>query len=129
LTPEDESWADDFAYGGKWSECFDRIAAALPTLVKFQFGYQSTYKESQYGVMNRDNCPVGISAQRYVCFDNGILPTHWLEAEGKGVLNSLLDDGFPIDVHKEALESDQKSLVTPLHELKPTVLQKHLVHH
>jgi hypothetical protein len=105
-----DGWSDNFAYAGKWSAHLDRIAEALPTLVSFQFGYNSVHSDLPYSVAYRDNCPVGIFAQRYICFDNGILPTHWPEAGDDGVLHSWLDGGFPINVHEGNLEADKKSL-------------------
>jgi hypothetical protein len=113
-----DAWTEDFAYAGKWSELFDRIAGSLPDLINFQFGYQSTYDEPSYKVTNRGICPVGIFAQRYICFDNCILPTHWPEPEDDGQLHCWLDDGFPINVHEEYLEADQKSLDALLRKLR-----------
>jgi hypothetical protein len=107
-------WCKGYAYSGKWSQHLDRIAEGLPNLVDFRFGYGSAHSEpSTYGVTCRDSCPVEISHRRYICFDNGILPTHWPEPREygeEGKLHSWLDDGFPINVHKESLDADQKSL-------------------
>lgn len=110
---DDESWATSFAYGGKWSQCLDRIAGDLPSLADFRFDQASSYSfngEPRYGLEHRDTCGVRVFPKRYVCFDNGILPTHWPEAEDDGTLHSWLDDGFPSNVHEETLEEDQKSL-------------------
>jgi hypothetical protein len=110
-------WCECFAYDGKWSQYLDRIAEDIPNLVDFRFGYGKThghrFGEPSYGVKDRDSCPVQIFHQRYICFDNGILPTHWPEPRyehNEGELHSWLDDGFPINVHKESLDADQKSL-------------------
>ncbi|CAG5184524.1 uncharacterized protein ALTATR162_LOCUS10952 [Alternaria atra] len=109
-------WSETFAYGGRWSQHFDRIAADLPNLVDFQFGYADSYSEhpsTSYGVTHRDSCLVEIFLQRYVCFNNGILPTHWPEPSldsRDGQLSSWLKDGFPIDVQRESLDADRKSL-------------------
>jgi hypothetical protein len=113
-----DSWCRCFAYDGKWSQRFDRIAKELPNLVDFRFGSGSVYGDHSYGVEYRDTCGVGISPQRYVCFDNGILPTHWPEAEDDGDMHSWLDDGFPVNKHEENLEADQKSLDALLETLK-----------
>lgn len=110
---QDDSWADSFAYGGKWSKCLDRIAGELPNLVDFRFDQGGTYSfrgEPQYGLEHRDSCGVRVFPKRYICFDNGILPTHWPEANDDGTLHSWLEDGFPTNVHQETLEEDQKSL-------------------
>jgi hypothetical protein len=115
---EEEGFAEDFAYGGKWSQIFDRIAGGLPNLVDFRFGYGETYREPKYGVTHRESCPIDVFERRYVCFDNGILPTHWPEARRGGELHSWLDDGFPINVHKEYLEADQKSMDALLDTLR-----------
>jgi hypothetical protein len=121
---EDEGLYDGFAYGGNWSERFERIASEMPNLVNFQFGYQPQYDYEHrgnvilYSLANRDSCPIEISAARYVCFDNGILPEHWQEGSGDGNMHTWLEDDFPINVHKENLESDQKSLDALLQELR-----------
>ncbi|KAF2993163.1 hypothetical protein E8E13_000137 [Curvularia kusanoi] len=113
------NWCDSFAYGGKWSQYFDRIAEQLPNLVDFRFGYGGgRYREALYGVRYRDHCGIEISARRYICFNNGILPTHWPEANRDGILHSWLGDGFPINKHKENFEEDQKSLNNLLDTLK-----------
>lgn len=120
VDPED-SWSDSFAYGGKWSQCLDRIAGDLPNLVDFRFDQASPYgygDEPQYGLEHRDSCGARIDPKRYICFDNGILPTHWPEAEDDGTMHSWLDDGFPTNVHQENLEEDQKSLDRLLEKLR-----------
>lgn len=121
--PEDheDGWGDSFAYGGKWSQSLDRIAGDLPNLVDFRFDQAESYSfngEPQYGLEHRDSCGIRIFPKRYVCFDNGILPTHWPEAEDDGTLHSWLDDGFPSNVHQETLEEDQKSLDRLLERLR-----------
>jgi hypothetical protein len=107
---DDEDEDEQFSYSGKWSQHFDRIAKELPNLEDFRFGYRGIDDEPQYNVTNRDSCPIEVFQERYVCFNNGILPTHWPEAEDGGVLHSWLDDGFPVNMHKENLEQDQQSL-------------------
>jgi hypothetical protein len=115
-------WADQFAYGGKWSQFMDSISGDLPNLVDFRFdqGTPSYYNfgKPQYGLQHRDSVGVRVFPQRYLCFDNGILPTHWPEANDNGVIHSWLDDGFPINVHKENLNEDQKSLDRLLDKLR-----------
>jgi len=110
--PEEDGggWSEDFAYGGKWSQYLDRIAGALPNLVDFRFAQGSSYGEPPYKLAYRDSCGAEISPQRYICFDNGILPTHWPEADDDGEMESWFDDGFPTNMHEENLEADQKSL-------------------
>jgi hypothetical protein len=115
---DEDGYGAEYAYGGKWSEFFDRIAEDLPNLVDFKFGYGDTYEEPRYGVTGRHSCPVDVYERRYICFDNGILPTHWPEAGDGGDLHSWLDDGFPINAHKEYLEADQKSMDALLDTLR-----------
>jgi hypothetical protein len=114
LPLDEDSWCRQFAYGGKWSQCLDRIAGDLPNLVDFRFdGSSDSYRtpnRNQYGLKHRDSCGARTFPKRYICFDNGILPTHWPEADDDGVLDSWFDDGFPTNVHKENLSEDQKSL-------------------
>lgn len=101
----------EFAYAGRWSACFDRLADGLPKLVDFRFDQGDSYREGEYGVGYRGACGVRVFPKRYVVFDNGILPTHWPEAEDDGELYTWLEDedGFP-NLHEECLEEDQKSL-------------------
>jgi hypothetical protein len=110
------SWFESFAYAGTWSQHLDRIAGALSNLVDFRFGYGSSWGDPPYSVTDRNSCGAEIFPQRYICFDNGILPTHWPEANNDGTMHSWLDDGFP-NLHKENLESDQKSMDALLHRL------------
>lgn len=115
---EDDGWGEDFAYAGNWSQRLDSIAGALPNLVDFRFGYGSSYGDPAYGITHRDSCGVEIFPQRYVCFNNGILPTHWPEAEDDGTMHSWLEDGFPTNMNEENLEADQKSLDSLLNRLR-----------
>jgi hypothetical protein len=110
------SWNECFTYAGKWSQNLDRIAGALPNLVDFRFGYGASWSDPSYSVTDRDSCGADMFPQRYICFDNDILPTHWPEANYEGCSHSWVDDGFP-NLHKENLESDQKSLDALLHRL------------
>lgn len=124
---EGDNWGDQFSYSGKWSHFLDRISAELPNLVDFRFDQSSTWRrhdeDRRYGLLHRDTCGVRIFPKRYICFDNGILPTHWPEADEDewrevGNLHSWLDDGFPVNMHKETLEEDQKSLDRLLAKLR-----------
>ncbi|KAK2597287.1 hypothetical protein N8I77_013147 [Diaporthe amygdali] len=115
LPPSYEGSEDgEFAYGGKWSQSLDRFAGSLPNLVDFRFDQGRTYdyrdQATKYGLKHRHNCGVRIFPRRYICFDNGILPTHWPEADDDGTLHSWIDEGFPTNAHKENLEEDQRSL-------------------
>lgn len=100
-----------FKYGGRWSTYLDRIADGLPNLVDFRFDQGGGWRDNPYGVGERAGCGVRIYPKRYVVFDNGILPTHWPEAEEDGELYTWLEgeDGFP-NLHEQCMEEDQKSL-------------------
>ncbi|KAM7185002.1 putative f-box domain containing protein [Naviculisporaceae sp. PSN 640] len=111
-------WCDTFRYRTTWSYFFDKIAEGLPNLKEFVFTYAGTYggrdEKPPYGVQNRHH-HTGAEAfpKRYVVFNNGILPTHWPEAEDDGRLEHCLEDkNIPEDVnfHAEFLEEDKKSL-------------------
>lgn len=112
--PSEEGDSDDdsiFKYEGRWSSYLDRIADGLPNLVDLRFDQGGGFGLPPYGVGERDNCGVRIYPKRYVVFDNGILPTHWPEAEDDGELYTWLEeeDGFP-NLHEQCMEEDQKSL-------------------
>lgn len=50
LPDEDQNeWTDGFTYGGKWSQCLDRIGSELPNLVDFRLDEASLYASSCYG--------------------------------------------------------------------------------
>ncbi|KUI70791.1 hypothetical protein VM1G_06491 [Cytospora mali] len=110
--PEEErdggDWPD-YAYHGKWSEFFGRIADGLPNLVDFRFYHNDGYCKPEYGLKNRDHCGVRLFPQRYVVFDNGILPTHWPEAKQDGRIYCWTKSPFP-NFHEERREEDQRSL-------------------
>lgn len=112
------SYGEQFSYGGRWSQFLDRIAGDLPNLVDFRFDRSSYRDNTPYGLEHRDACGVKVFPQRYICFDNGILPTHFPEADDDGDMHSWLDDGFPTNVHKDNLEEDQRSLDRLLDKLK-----------
>ncbi|KAF1922682.1 uncharacterized protein M421DRAFT_426609 [Didymella exigua CBS 183.55] len=101
----------EFKYDGTWSSYLDRIADGLPSLVDFRFDQGGLYHDKPYSVVRRGDCDVRIFPKRYVVFDNGILPTHWPEAESDGELYTWLEDedGFP-NLHETHLEEDQESL-------------------
>lgn len=101
---DDSDWPQ-FAYHGKWSEFFARIADELPNLVDFCFNDGSPYRTSE------------VFPQRYLVFDNGILPTHWPEARRDGRIYAWTNDPFP-NFHKERLVEDEKSLYMLLGECR-----------
>ncbi|ROW11804.1 hypothetical protein VPNG_05032 [Cytospora leucostoma] len=111
-----------FAYHGKWSDVFRRISSELPNLVHFRF-----HGGSQYRPWDEDNeggrLGVRVLPQRYVVFDNGILPTHWTEAEEDGGIHHWTKEPFP-NFHKQRLEEDQKSLDELLRECRRRATEK-----
>ncbi|KAF2441552.1 hypothetical protein P171DRAFT_434212 [Karstenula rhodostoma CBS 690.94] len=121
---DERSWGEKFLYHGKWSQNLDRIAGSLPNLVDFRF-HSGSMDEDTYGVENRDRCGVQIFPQRYVCFDNGILPTHWMEADDAGEVEGWmvelaeeLEEKLVLNKHEENFEADQNSLDALLERLK-----------
>ncbi|KAJ4335895.1 hypothetical protein N0V95_008769 [Ascochyta clinopodiicola] len=119
---EEDGRDNDFAYAGTWSVCLDRIAAAVPNLADFRFDEASLLDygddEPRYGLKFRDSCGVRIFPKRYVCFDNGTLPTPWPGADEEGALCSWLKGGFPTNMHEETFERDQRSLAGLLERLR-----------
>lgn len=112
---ERESWGEQFAYQGTWSAVFDRLAAELPRLVDFRFdsglSYEDEYEKGcLYGINHREGTKARVFPQRYVVFDNGVLPTHWQEADEEGELYCWLKDGWPVDIRGLNEESDRRSL-------------------
>jgi hypothetical protein len=104
-----------FAYKGSWSRNWDRIADQLPNLVNFRFDYGESdvddySDEHVYGVNHREEAQARLFSQRYVVFDNGVLPTHWREKDEHRGMYSFMDGGFPVDVHAVNEESDRSSL-------------------
>ena len=111
VASEPDSFGEAFAYKGAWSRCLDRFAAELPRLVDFRFDYGGNYRAGHvYGVKHREEAQARIFPQRYVVFDNGILPTHWPEADEDGTVYSWMDDGWPVNMHVVTEESDRRSL-------------------
>ncbi|KAK8065870.1 hypothetical protein PG997_012617 [Apiospora hydei] len=115
LNADPEEWCDAWAYHQRWSSLFEALAAGLPNLQAFAFDYPRRHyrfgaeeRESrEYGVEIRHSMLSTIFAERYVVFDNGILPTHWPEADEKGVI--YWPDEVP-NFHNDHLEEDQKAL-------------------
>lgn len=109
LDGDDLQWPQ-FAYGGTWAEFFGRVAGALPGLVDFRFDTESRWgRKSRYGVRHRHSCGARVFPQRYLVFDNGILPTHWPEAKEDGSIYSWTKVPFP-NFHVERREEDQRGL-------------------
>jgi hypothetical protein len=111
----DDDWPQ-WEYNGKWSTVLDRLAAELPNLTDLRFDSGSSYScsEEKYGLNNREACGTRVFPKRYVCFDNGILPTHWPEAEDDGEMELwFLEESEgeeTINLHERYLEEDQRSL-------------------
>lgn len=105
--PDNDDWCASFKYEGKWSSYLDRIVTGLPNLVDFGFDYD----ESMCDVRQRDDGGARIFPQRYIVFDNGILPTHWPEADEDGELHTWLEteDGLS-NLHEVCLGEDEDSL-------------------
>lgn len=114
-----------YAYHGKWSEFFARIAEGLPNLVEFHFDKPNPRDQyDRYGVKHRNIPGARVYPQRYITFDNGILPTHWPETEEDGVMNgSWTKDPFP-NFHEERREEDQRALDELLDKCRRRGLQE-----
>lgn len=97
-----------FAYYGKWSDVFRRLSNELPNLVDVRF-HGGSATEHWYEVNKTGRRGAEAYPRRYVVFDNGILPTHWPEAEENGNIYHWTEKPFP-NFHKEHLEEDQKGL-------------------
>jgi hypothetical protein len=103
-------------YNGKWSTVLDRLAAELPNLsdLRFDSGSSYSYGEERYGLNDRETCGTRVFPKRYVYFDNGILPTHWPEAEDDGEMEPWfleeLEGEETRNLHEKYLEEDQRSL-------------------
>ncbi|KAK8058487.1 hypothetical protein PG994_008935 [Apiospora phragmitis] len=113
LHSDPENWCVAYAYHKCWSSLFEALAAGLPNLQAFAFdyprnnGYYCDGDTREYGVESRHSMLSSIFPERYVVFDNGILPTHWPEAEESGVIH--WPDEVP-NFHKDHLEEDQKAV-------------------
>lgn len=109
---EEDSWAECFTYSGTWSQNLDRIASDLPNLKDFRFDTADAFG-GLYGTEHRNDCGVRISPKRYVSFDQGLLPTHWVEADDSGQIKSWvqeIEDESITNRHEINLEADRKSL-------------------
>ncbi|KAK3682889.1 hypothetical protein B0T22DRAFT_296091 [Podospora appendiculata] len=109
VSPAEETSVAEHAYNGRWSDFFDKIAAALPNLREFRF---DQFKE--YGVNNRHLGGARAYPARYVTFSDGILPDRWEEAKDDGTIDCWSSREFKYvalpNYHEETLEEDQKSL-------------------
>ncbi|KAM7211859.1 hypothetical protein V8F06_012771 [Rhypophila decipiens] len=117
----EEDWCDTFRYRGTWSQFLDKIADGLPNLKEFCFDYVDVHgdywgggEKTPYGVQWRhDHNGAEVFPKRYVVFNNGILPTHWPEANDDGRLDTyfeLEDNTDTHNFHLEFLEKDKASL-------------------
>ncbi|KAK7934712.1 hypothetical protein PG985_000207 [Apiospora marii] len=110
LKDDDGEWCVAYGYDKHWSTLFDALATELPNLQAFAFDYpRRTWdggQEREYSVEGCHSMRSSMFPERYVVFDNGILPTHWPEADKQGSIY------WPEEVpnfHKDHLEEDQKS--------------------
>ena len=113
---DDTEWPQ-YAYDGRWSGFFGRIADELPNLVDFRFDESSPFYHPRYHLNNRDLCGVRLFPERYVVFDNGVLPTHWPEAKEDGRIYCWTEEPFP-NFHEERLREDQTALDHLLEECR-----------
>jgi hypothetical protein len=81
-----------FSYKGTWAQFFD-LLATLPSLEDFKFDYADPNMED-YGIKQRENCGRRVFPQRYVMFDEGILPNRWPQADSQGEMKSWAREGF-----------------------------------
>ena len=99
-----------YSYDTRWNTFIDRIHDSLPNLADFRFDYTSNYS-----VNSRDACGNRMFPRRYVTFDNGVLPTHWPEADRSGAMYEFETSGerreqdWP-NLHKENMALDQESM-------------------
>lgn len=111
LKDDETEWCISYGYHKRWSALFDALAAGLPNLQAFAFDYpRRTWDEGtgrEYNVEGRHSMRSSIFPERYVVFDNGILPTHWPEADEQGSI--CWPDEVP-NFHMDHLEEDQKAL-------------------
>ncbi|KAK8047133.1 hypothetical protein PG996_015197 [Apiospora saccharicola] len=111
LKDDEEEWCIAYSFHKHWSSLFDALATGLPNLQAFAFDYpRRTYNQSdvrEYSVESRCRMLSSIFPERYVVFDNGILPTHWPEANAQGSI--YWADEVP-NFHTDHLEEDQKAL-------------------
>jgi hypothetical protein len=90
------------------------VEKELPNIVDFRSDSRSIYGGDPYGIEHRECCGTEVFPQQYVYHDEGVLPSHWSEADIDGKTESSLDEdveaGVLANKHKENLEADQKSL-------------------
>jgi hypothetical protein len=129
ISTDEDSWCATFTYDGKWSQFLDRIAGELPNLVDFRcdkgvpWYARDNGTTYDYDIGHHEVMGAKIFPQRYICFDNGTSPTHWLEARGNGKIKChlmVIDDKerSQINKHEENLEADQKSMDVLLETLR-----------
>lgn len=111
LKDDGEEWCVAYGYHKRRSSLFDALAVGLPNLQAFAFNYPGRTwnqgKEQEYSVESRHSMLSSIFPERYVVFENGILPTHWPEADAQGSI--YWPDEVP-NFHTDHLEEDQKAL-------------------
>jgi hypothetical protein len=115
---DQDGWTDRFMYGGKWSQYLNRIGSELPNLIDIRFDYVPQDTEVPYSIQHRNDCRTRIFVQRYISFDNGVLPTHWLEERGDGTLEMWMDEKTVTNVHKDSFDEDQRSLGSLVEKLR-----------
>lgn len=102
-------------YEGTWATVFDKITQSLPNLVDFKFNYSNTFLRAPLSKSLASNEGDSlVFPERYVVFDNGILPTHWPEADWQGIMHDW-GTSFP-NFHKDHLQDDQRRLDALLKE-------------
>ncbi|KAJ9649145.1 hypothetical protein H2198_010946 [Neophaeococcomyces mojaviensis] len=72
--PEDDKV---FYYSGAWHQFFDRINEELPHLEDFEFISDVPERHIRGDWDNSTK----LSAARYICFDEGLLPSRWIDPE------------------------------------------------
>ncbi|KAJ4323539.1 hypothetical protein N0V84_004280 [Fusarium piperis] len=98
-----------FTFSGTWETVFDSIRTGLPNLVDFRL-----YDRTHWGTDDDSKAyNKGLSPQRYIAFNEGILPSPWIEAESDGELLEF-SDAWPEDElgdeKEEQMESEDATL-------------------
>lgn len=108
-TGKSGGWGVNFSYNGKWSTFIDRLHESLPDLREFRFNYGDAFEDRMRTNKRHDARVNKMFSERYITFDNGILPTHWPEAREGSMYQWDENEDWP-NLHEKYLEADQASM-------------------
>lgn len=123
---DDDDWCDFFAFPKRWHECFDAMRHHLTHLTTFCFAASSIGEEHYHAFEEHDferRYCLGseLYRDRYIVYDDGIAPTHFLRYGNEGEPNDIGVFSYP---DEETQSEDQRAFGDLIEAVRTRAAQK-----